>query len=236
MLNLTYEILIHLEDAKAMVEIELTRLAPSRKIYGALGQLEKRGWVKKTVETNQKKYVLTPAGQQFIDSTLSQLRDKPISDHWTFVMFDIPEKRRGLRAQLRALLTHLGYGTLQPSVWISTIGNTEKIEQFALKHNLSHRIHILSVSKWDVQPTIIARVWNIKKLASRYNRFNRAAGTLLKKGGSENTRMSAKELIFDFALITGSNPNIEESLLPKDWPATKAFALYEKLRPLARGS
>jgi len=236
MLNLTYEILIHLEDAVTMTEVELTQLAPKRKVYGALGQLEKKGWVKKSVDLHPKKYSLTPAGRQFIDATLAQARKTPKNSLWTFVMFDIPEKRRGLRAQLRTLLTQLGFGTLQPSVWISTTAHTTKIEQFALKNNLSQRIHIFAVSKWDAKPSIIARVWDIKKLATRYDRFNRAAQALLLKDKSGNARMLAKELIFDFALISGSSPNLDESLLPKDWPAQKALSLYEELRPLARGN
>lgn len=236
MLSLTYEVLIHLEDAVTMRETELTRLAPARKVYGALGQLEKKGWIKKTVDIHSKKYSLTPTGRQFIDTTLRQLHETSKNNPWTFVIFDIPEKRRALRAQLRALLTQLGYVTLQPSVWISTATHTAKVEQFALKNNLSQRIHIFTVPKWDPSPSIIARIWDMKKLAARYERFNRAAQTLLKKGKSSHARMIAKELIFDFALITGSNPHIDEALLPKDWPAEKAFAFYQKLRPLARGN
>ncbi len=44
---------------------------------------------------------------------------------WRVVVFDIPERRKGLRARLKAALQHVGYVRLQNSVWVFPYDNED---------------------------------------------------------------------------------------------------------------
>ncbi len=78
------------------------------------------------IERNGKKLLeITEAGKRAL--TLEEARASQSGyakkirwDHrYRMVMFDIPEKRRGVRERLRRLMQELGFLRLQDSVWIS---------------------------------------------------------------------------------------------------------------------
>lgn len=76
------------------------------------------------VEENEgKKYLrLTEKGENFAalmhEGRLAPKRPKRWDHKWRLLIFDIPERRRGLREKVRAALITLGFVRLQDSVWV----------------------------------------------------------------------------------------------------------------------
>ncbi|MDD2657127.1 MAG: CRISPR-associated endonuclease Cas2 [Candidatus Pacebacteria bacterium] len=88
----------------------------------ALGRLAAKGLVT-FEERNGRRYArVTEAGEQIL--ALESARDassrKPRrwDGRWRIVLFDIPERRRGIRNQLRLFMSEYGFVRLQDSAWI----------------------------------------------------------------------------------------------------------------------
>jgi len=88
----------------------------------ALGRLAAKGLIT-FEEQNGKRYArITEAGEQMLK--LESLRNKNAQKQkrwdgrWRVVLFDIPERRRGVRNRLRLFMSEYGFVRLQDSVWI----------------------------------------------------------------------------------------------------------------------
>ncbi|MDP2655043.1 MAG: CRISPR-associated endonuclease Cas2 [bacterium] len=93
-----------------------------RRITQSITKLEHSGLVQTSGERGHRKIVLTEKGREMIETIYaSEYRiHEPVfwDGKWRVVMFDIREKRRKARSQLRSLLTGAGFLRLQDSVWI----------------------------------------------------------------------------------------------------------------------
>lgn len=83
----------------------------------ALHTLEQRGYVTR----NGQKYELTDKGRQsaeVLNLSAQKMRRQKWDRKWRIVMFDVWEKRSGIRQRLRNMLKNAGFMKLQNSVWI----------------------------------------------------------------------------------------------------------------------
>ena len=93
-----------------------------RRITQAITRLEHAGFVRISGQYAQRRVALTEKGHAMIETIhASEYRiPEPAfwDGKWRVVMFDIREKRRKARSQLRSLLSGAGFLRLQDSVWI----------------------------------------------------------------------------------------------------------------------
>ncbi len=96
-------------------------LRPAKQKYSvkrAIGRLIKNGLIKKRKD----KYYLTKSGEARLSELMSFSYKKNTKQKWDkkwrVVMYDIPEKNRFKRNELRDLLVRTGFIKLQDSVWI----------------------------------------------------------------------------------------------------------------------
>jgi len=93
-----------------------------RRITQSITKLERSGLVQTSGERGHRKIVLTEKGREMIETIYAseyRIPEPAFWDgKWRVVMFDIREKRRRARSQLRSLLTGAGFLRLQDSVWI----------------------------------------------------------------------------------------------------------------------
>lgn len=93
-----------------------------RRITQSISKLEHSGLIRTSGERGRRNIVLTEKGYSVIEIIhASEYRiPEPVfwDGKWRVVMFDIREKRRKARAQLRSLLFGAGFLRLQDSVWI----------------------------------------------------------------------------------------------------------------------
>jgi len=88
----------------------------------ALGRLAAKGLVT-FEERNGKRYArITETGEQLLAlesmREASMQKQKRWDSRWRVVLFDIPERRRGVRNRLRLFMQEYGFVRLQDSVWI----------------------------------------------------------------------------------------------------------------------
>ncbi|MEK7086548.1 MAG: CRISPR-associated endonuclease Cas2 [Patescibacteria group bacterium] len=93
-----------------------------RRITQAITDLEYAGLVKTSGQRGHRSIELTNKGQVTIETIYAseyRIPEPAFWDgKWRVVMFDIREKRRRIRSQLRSLLVNAGFLRLQDSVWI----------------------------------------------------------------------------------------------------------------------
>ncbi len=105
--------------AKAMYKLGLV---PKRRqneyVSSSASKLARRG----LLFYDGKRYYMTPKGEdllrhwQFTDFKLE--RPKKWDKKWRVIIFDIPEKKRKIRDQIRTLFKSAGFYLLQDSVWV----------------------------------------------------------------------------------------------------------------------
>lgn len=93
-----------------------------RQITQAITRLEQAGLVQTSGRYASRRVVLTDKGHAMIETIYAseyRIPEPAFWDgKWRVVMFDIREKRRKARSQLRSLLFGAGFLRLQDSVWI----------------------------------------------------------------------------------------------------------------------
>src|SRR3989338_7613044 len=108
------------------------RVGLYRRITQAITDLEYAGLVQTSVERGRRRVVLTEKGLAKIETVFASEYRIPVpafwDGKWRVVIFDIREKRRKTRSQLRILLSNVGFVRLQDSVWVYPYNCDEFIE------------------------------------------------------------------------------------------------------------
>ena len=93
-----------------------------RRITQAISDLKRAGMVKTSGKCGHRNVELTIKGHAAVEAIYTseyRIPEPAFWDgKWRVVMFDIREKRRKIRSQLRLLLSGAGFLRLQDSVWI----------------------------------------------------------------------------------------------------------------------
>ena len=94
-----------------------------RRLQETLWRMERKGLLKRVREGKGLwAYALTTKGEKVVDDVLAERYVVSTSrwwdGKWRVVMFDVPERKRSARAQLRILLERAGFVRLHDSVWV----------------------------------------------------------------------------------------------------------------------
>ena len=134
----------------------ITELREKQKLYKLLNRLSKDGLTFKNKKGGNGFWQLTKKGEKelkelknyYQKNILPQRKYKSvISDEFSIIVFDIPEKEKGKREWLRRKIVEMGFRMLQESVWI---GKRKVPEEFVKDLDfckLLPRVEIFTVSK-----------------------------------------------------------------------------------------
>lgn len=131
----------------------------------------KTGNIEKIIKDGKAYLRLTSAGKGNI------VRDFPILNltkkwnrKWVIIVFDIEEKSKSVRNNLRNKLKSLGFGMLQESVWISPLSIGKDLREFIHSVGLSQNVFVMDVSGFILgDPKQLARsIWNLDELENEY--------------------------------------------------------------------
>lgn len=95
---------------------------PRRRLRETISRMKRKGLVEFKMHNGKNRPQLTRKGEHEARRiTLGELQiKKPLrwDRKWRIVIFDIPEKRKGLREHVRRLVCNMGFFRLQDSVWV----------------------------------------------------------------------------------------------------------------------
>lgn len=172
-------------------------------------------------------YRLTPPGISKFERIfpLYELSRKPWDNKWRVVIFDINEKKRNQRNNLRFKLVSLGFGMLQKSVYISPLDVLGDFQEYLKTTSISNNAFCFEARQvFSSNPREMAAfVWNLKKLNQQYLE-------LINKIENNNfDKKSASFLKNEYFEILLNDPMLPVELLPEEWVGGKARRMMMKM-------
>lgn len=206
-------------------------------VRSSVFRLKRRGILQSQRQGSAAGYALSEATLATLtegDARIFARERASVQDGWVLVVFSVPESEREKRYELRASLTHLGFGTVAPGVWIAPgklaaearrvierAGLGEYVDLFVGEHlafgDLAHKVRA-----W----------WDLDGLAQGYadfvRRYTPALETAAADGGLPAFQLYIP-MLTAWRRLPYRDPGLPLSLLPADWNGVSASALFEQL-------
>lgn len=200
--------------------------------FNAISRLLTLGDIKKIQKKGRVYYQLTAKGSKRIKENIPilKLAAQAWDGTWRIVIFDIPEKEKRLRENVRRKLIDLGFGRWQRSVYINPHDIADEINRFFKSQKLDQYCVCLESRRKDLgdDRALADSVWELDKLGDEYREFiwdcEEVADLPIekRKGEVEKLWERYKELIF-------KDPHLPKQLLPDDWPAAEARERFQSI-------
>ena len=144
-------------------------IAPN--VFGALGRLGLTSQQGQNVKKSFSKLIergyisvehgrarLTTKGEKFAallgEGRLAPKKPKRWDGKWRVLIFDIPERRRGTREQIRRTLLNLGFKRLQDSVWVYPYDCEDLITLFKIDFRIGKDLLYMVVDKIELDTSL----------------------------------------------------------------------------------
>ncbi len=174
----------------------------------------------------------------------------PWDGQWHFVVFAVPESRRGARDDLRERLRHLGGAAIQGGLYVSPNDWRDYVDAEVRHLELVDDVSTFSSADLAVggssEPrAVAAALWPIDEIARRYERFADVVGTRLeslrssvaKPRAEADLLRAAVEIAVEFDRAMEPDPLLPPELLPEPWSGARArVTMREAWRELHRHS
>lgn len=154
------------------------------------------------------------------------------SGDWHMVIYEVPESDRPVRDQLRKTLCWLGFGPLAASTWLSPHDRLDAVLDWARNQPLA-RVDVLIARSRGVEQDrgFVTRCWQLDALKRNYeqflDRYGSTQGIRHWRTARGNDALVARvRLAHDYRLFLFRDPGLPPHLMPDDWPAQRAAALF----------
>ena len=213
--------------------------APS--VRTAVFRLKKRGWLASETRAGSRGYALTPVALKALaagDEVIWHARlPADLADGWCIVSFSVPESARGKRDQLRTHLASLGFGNVGAAMWIAPARMRATADQAIAELGLTSYCAIFVgdyVGGRDL-PGLLRDSWDLAEIDRRYQEYARRFTDEARQvgaGGDIEPRdafLSYLAAIDQWRKLPFRDPGLPREILPHDWSAPAAGALFEGL-------
>lgn len=213
-------------------------------LYASLGMSYRKKSIDNTVRDLTKKGLvegskteglrITTAGAE-IKKRLYRARREKWDAKWRVVIFDIPEKQRKVRDDLRFELKKLGFGPWQKSVWVTPFDIVDELNAYLKQQNLSEAVQIIVGERFGGlnDRDFAAKIWPLKELSEKYTALLKLWEEELKKERGAKERLKIAATLHNRYLdILASDPQLPLELLPTHWVGDDARELFKKLKSI----
>ena len=222
----------------------LVRLAAELGVGGnalrsALSRMTREGWLAVHRSGGPPRYRLSPRGRDLIEDGITRIYGRYRAGwdgRWLLVSYSLPEPRRGQRDRLRQGLSFLGLGSLGNGLFITPHDLSRQVSELVSRNGVEREVTVhYGTLEWPTEPAVIvARAWDLDKLAARYRMFLGSVREAMDQqdgmGDAEAFRRRFL-LTHEFRRFPFSDPDLPDRLLPPDWvgsAAREAFISYHR--------
>ncbi|AQT83974.1 phenylacetic acid degradation operon negative regulatory protein PaaX [Paenibacillus larvae subsp. pulvifaciens] len=221
-----------------MGEFGLTEQA----VRAAISRMLRQGWLESRKVGNRSYYSMSPRGKKRLDEAAARIYKQETdkwNGKWCIASYNIPEKQRGMRDQLRKELAWLGFGMLTTSTWISPNDLADRVKEIVESHGITDHVEIFRADHvaWSEPRQLVQKCWNIEDINAAYAEFideyRPGYDSLLskmEKGQSVPDGycfVEKTKLVHQYRKFLFIDPDFPEELLPQVWLGKEADQLFQ---------
>jgi len=239
----------------SMIQLLQPLGANERLVRTAVYRLVKEEWLQSEALGRKTDYMLTPSGHRRFDEASRQIyaADNPGWDRrWRLILI-VGELDARVREQLRRALFWHGFGETATGSFVHPTADLENVMESLVSEGLqavlAHLMPMVAVNSraahcaTDIE--MVQKAWNLDGLAASYDgflqKYEPIRDALIACGqadlSQENAFLIRTLLIHDVRRLLLRDPQLPESLLPANWPGSRARHLcrdlYRRLLPLS---
>ncbi len=212
--------------------------APS--VRTAVHRLKGNGWLESQARDGARGYALTDAALETLaagDEVIWHARTPAALDEgWCIVHFGVPESMRPKRQQLRAHLTHLGFGNVGTALWIAPARMRAAAQRAVAELELEAHTAVFVGDYHGTQDLtgLLYDSWDLAGIDQDYRDFV-AAHEKLAAAIEDERPVPAQAFPTYLALLDQwrrlpfRDPGLPAEVLAPDWSAPRAVAVFERL-------
>lgn len=206
-------------------------------VRSAISRLKRRGLLAARRSGGIAGYALSDAGRDVLregDERIFRPEPADPADGWLLAVFSVPESERHKRHALRSQLAGLGFGTAAPGVWVAP-AHRHRAARAALRRLGLERYVDLFRSDYLAfkdPAEAIGAWWDLPAIRRRYDAFLTDYGPLAGRDRIDPAAAFADwvRALTAWRRLPYLDPGLPADLLPADWPAARATALFGTLR------
>jgi phenylacetic acid degradation operon negative regulatory protein len=210
-----------------------------RAVRSSISRLKRRGVLRSVRRGKAAGYSLEEATLEVLAEGDSRIFDSvraTLEEGWLLVVFSVPESERDKRHELRTSLTHLGFGTAAPGVWIAPAYLAAEARRTVERRGLSAYVSIFSghhIAFGELRGKI-GEWWDLDELATLYIDFQDQYRPVLDRVSAYGTTPPAAyrtyiPMLTQWRRLPYREPGLPLHLLPTDWSGESARVLFGDL-------
>jgi phenylacetic acid degradation operon negative regulatory protein len=206
-------------------------------VRAAVSRSRRTGWLEVQKRGRQSYYALTPEVRWRVHQAVGRLY-KPLErtwdGQWRVLTYSIPEQAREARDSLRKELLILGFGALQPGVWISPNNLCQEALELAKVHRLEQHVDAFEAKRFGVRTNLelVQSTWDVNALNSRFDGFLEQFKTLPKLSTPETAFRDYVQMLHEYRKFLFIDPDLPLELQPDLWRSREAALLFRHHRAL----
>lgn len=211
-------------------------------VRSSISRLKRRGTLVAQRNNSTAGYSLSEQALQVLAEGDARIFDRSradIDDGWLLVVFSIPESERDKRHALRSALTHLGFGTAAPGVWVAPGNLAEETRKTLTRRGLAEYVDMFQAEHLgfgDMRQKVRSW-WDLDELTELYARFLDRNRPVLEhaRSGSMTPRDAFAEyvaMLTEWRQLPYLDPGLPLQLLPPGWNGVTAGELFDELNTL----
>lgn len=199
----------------------LKERSPRKSYYKALRRLMATGEIEKKVDDRGGVFFrVTPQGWQRLTKrfSLQSWRRKKWDGFWRQAIFDIEEKYRLEREEIRSKLKSLGFGMLQESVWISPFPIEKELAEYFNQRRWRGEVLVQKTeTELGDDRKLAARAFKLGELNERYEDLADQWEELLSEEDDDEGERRKNVWEQSYFEVLAVDPLLPKELLPKPW-------------------
>lgn len=196
----------------------------------AVSRMVRQGWLQPVRLHSGPGYALTTRAARRLDDAAARIYRTAGAEwegSWYLAVISSPGER-SRRDRLRAGLTFLGFAQLDDATWIGPRWSDEVDALLEAEGVRAERF----VARHDGDSLgLVRRAWDVEGLGRAYARWLDDAARLVTEAGTdpddEQAFATRSRLVHEWRKFLFLDPGLPRTLLPEDWPGTKAAGFFD---------
>ncbi len=205
-------------------------------VRSAISRLKRRGLLVPSRRDGVAGYGLTDAAAAILaegDARIFAPTEPRLADGWLLAVFSVPESERAKRHVLRTQLGALGFGACAPGVWVAPAHRLELTRASLERHSLAAYVDLWRAEYLAFGDIVehAATWWDLDGVREAYQEFIGVNATDRPEPINPAEAFAAwVRVLTAWRRLPYLDPGLPVELLPADWPAPSARAVFNAAR------